>query len=84
MLLLGQQGRHGGSGLAGGEDAPGGGGEPARGHRIGAIDVEAFGGELAGQGDGMLVAGVGGVVHGVLAGEEGEGRDRGQADDQGH
>ena len=52
--------------------------------RIGAIDVEAFGGELAGQGDGMLVAGAGGVVHGVLAGEEGEGRDRGQADDQGH
>ncbi len=28
--------------------------------------------------------GAGGVVHGVLAGEEGEGSDRGQADDQGH
>ena len=55
LLLLGQQGRDGGRGLAGGEDGPGGDGEPARGHAIGAIDVEAFGGELAGQGDGMLV-----------------------------
>ena len=32
--------------------------------RIGAVDVEAFGGELAGQGDGMLVAGAGGVARG--------------------
>ena len=84
LLLLGQQGGDGGRGLAGGEDGPSGGGEPARGHGISAIDVEAFGGELAGQGDGMLVAGSGGVVHSVLAGGEGDGRDRGQADDQGH
>ena len=40
-----------------GEHGPGGDGEPARGHWLGAIDVEAFGGELAGQGDDMLVAG---------------------------
>ena len=71
LLLLGQQGRHGGRGLAGGEDGPGGDGEPARGHGIGAVDVEAFGGELAGQGDGMLVAGAGGVVDGDPGGGDG-------------
>ena len=71
LLLLGQQGRDGGSGLAGGEDGPGGDGEPPRGHAIGAIDVEAFGGELAGQGDGMLTAGAGGVVDGDPGGGEG-------------
>ena len=66
------------AGLAGGEDAPGGDGEPARDHWIGGIDVEAFGGELAGQGDGMLpfgtsgvARGVGGVVHGDPGGGEG-------------
>jgi len=42
LLLLGEQGRDGRVGLAGGEDGLGGDGEPARGHRIGAIDVEAF------------------------------------------
>ena len=76
LLLLGQQGRDRGRGLAGGEDGPGGDGEPARGHAIGAVDVEAFGGELAGQGDGMLVAGAGGVVRGgggVVRGDPGGG-----------
>jgi hypothetical protein len=76
LLLLGQQGRNGRVGLAGVEDGPGGDGEPARGHRIGAIDVEAFGGELAGQGDGMLVAGAGGVARGgggVVDGDPGGG-----------
>ena len=47
-LLLGQQGRHGGAGLPGREYAPGSDGEPPRGHRIGRVDAEAFGGELAG------------------------------------
>ena len=77
LLLLGQQGRDGGRGLAGGEDGPGGDGELARGHAIGAIDVEAFGGELAGQGDGMLVAGAGGVVDGDPGGGDG-GQGQGQ------
>jgi hypothetical protein len=71
LLLLGQQGRDGRSGLARGEDSPGGDGEPARGHRMGAVDVEAIGGELAGQGDGMLVAGAGGVADGDPGGGEG-------------
>ncbi len=71
LLLLGQQGRDGGIGLAGGEDGPGGDGEPARGHGMGAVDIEAFGGELAGQGDGMLVAGGGGVVDGDPGGGDG-------------
>ena len=48
LLLLGQQGCHGGAGLAGGEDAPGGDGEPPRGHGMGEVDGEAFGGELTG------------------------------------
>ena len=76
LLLLGQQGRDGGSGLAGGEDGPGGDGELARGHRIGAIDVEAFGGELAGQGDGMLPFATSSVARGgggVVDGDPGRG-----------
>ena len=79
LLLLGQQGRDGGSGLAGGGDGPGGDGEPARGHRIGAVDVEAFGGELAGQGDGMLPFGAGRVARGgggVVDGDPGGGERR--------
>ncbi len=76
LLLLGQQGRHGRFGLAGVEDGPGGGGgEPARRHGVGAVDVEAFCGELAGQGDGVLVAGAGGVVGGDPGGgERGQGQ----------
>ena len=62
LLLLGQQGRHGRAGLVGGEDAPGSDGELPRGHGIGRVDVEAFGGELAGQGDGMLPGSVGGLL----------------------
>src|SRR5262249_59222946 len=73
LLLLGQQGRDGRSGLAGGEHGPSSDRESARGHGIGAIDVEAFGGELAGQGDGMLVAGAGGVVDCNPGGEGGQG-----------
>src|SRR4029077_17227642 len=75
------QGRDGRSGLAGGEDGPGGGGEAARGHGIGAVDVEAFGGELAGQGDGVLVAGAGGVVDGHSGSGEGGQRQGEQAGD---
>src|SRR6185437_16044821 len=87
LLLLGQQGRDGGSGLAGGGHGPGGDGEPARDHWLGAIDVEAFGGELAGQGDGMLVAGDGGVVRGgggVVRGDPGGGNgDQGEGEQAG-
>ena len=72
LLLLGEQGRDGRSGLAGGEDGPGGDGEPTRGHWIGAVDVKAFGGELAGQRDGMLVAGAGGVADGDPGGGDGD------------
>jgi len=63
-LLLGQQGSEGGTGLAGGEDAPGGDGEPPRGHGIGRIDAEAFEGKLTGQSEGMLPGGACGVADG--------------------
>ena len=71
LLLLGQQRGDGGRGLAGGEDGPGGEGELSGGHWIGAVDVEAFGGELARQGDRMLVAGAGGIVDGEPGGGQG-------------
>ena len=71
LLLPGQQGCHGGIGLGGGEDPPGGDGEPPRGHVIGGVNAEAFGGELAGQGDGMLPGDIGGVADGDPGGGEG-------------
>ena len=63
LLLLGEQGCHGGTGLGGGEDAPGGDGELPGDHGIGGGKGEAFGGELAGEGKGVLPGGIGGVVH---------------------
>ena len=48
LLLLGEQGRDGGTGLGGGEDTPGGDGELPGDHGIGGGKGEAFGGELAG------------------------------------
>ena len=64
MLLLGQQGCHGGEGLVGGKDTPGGDRQPPCGQRVGGSKAKAFRGELAGQGDGVLPGGAGGVVHG--------------------
>ena len=71
LLVPDQQGRDGRGGLAGGGDGPGGDGEPTRGHGMGAVDVQAFGGELAGQGDGVLVVGIGGIEDGDSGGGEG-------------
>ena len=65
MLLFHQQPRHGRAGLVGGEDAPGGRGQPLRGERIGAFGGGAFGRELAREGDGVLPGSVGGLAGGV-------------------
>ena len=78
-----EQGRDGGRGLAGGEDAPGGDGELARDHGIGGGNVEAFGGELAGQGEGVLPRGGGGVVDGDPGGGDGDQGEDEKASDHG-
>ena len=65
MLLVHQQPRQGRAGLAGGEDAPGGRGQPPCGERMGGLGGDAFGRELAGEGDGVLPGGVGGLAGGV-------------------
>ncbi len=74
MLLLDQQARQDGAGLAGGEDAPGGHGQPPCGERTGGIGGQAFVGELAREGDGVLPGGVRGLAGGVGGAADGDSR----------
>ena len=71
MLLVHQQARQGRAGLVGGEDAPGGRGQPPRGERIGGLGGKAFGRELAREGDGVLPGGLAGGAGGVADGDPG-------------
>src|SRR5262249_57543724 len=60
----GGEGCDGGGGLVGGKDTQGGDRQPPRRQRVGGGKGQAFHRELAGQGDGVLPGGAGGVVHG--------------------
>jgi hypothetical protein len=88
LLLVDQQARQSGAGLVGGEDVPGGHGQPPCGKRIGRVGGQAFGRELARQGDGVLMGGVrrlaggvGGVAYGESGGADGDHGQAQQADD---
>ena len=74
FLLLHQQARQGGAGLGSGGDAPGGHGQPPRGELIGGVSGQAFGRQLAGQGDGMLPGGAGSLPGGIGGGIDGDTR----------
>src|SRR5262249_55360863 len=80
LLLPGQQRCHGGAGLGGGEDTPGGNGKPPRGHGIEGVNAEALEGEFTRKRHAVLPAGVGGVSHGYPCGYDGQDEGEGARD----